>query len=199
MDSKSKIKAREATTRTPRGYTVSPASWPRRSATRRPWKRPSGRGSRSSWTNPGRGCSSPRTRLGSWGVSFWIKPDLAHGDTVVEVPMLVVAEDHRRAGVGKLLMEEVRNVASDNDASQIELVATRANVTAREFYRSRLRRGRRGLAGVRRISGRPARRMILWAWIRQRSEVVSRPEHDSNSRAEEHGPQPSDLLHLREP
>jgi ribosomal protein S18 acetylase RimI-like enzyme len=70
------------------------------------------------------------------GVSFWIKPDLAHGDTVVEVPMLVVAEDHRRAGVGRLLMEEVRNVASDNDASQIELVATRGNVTAREFYRS---------------------------------------------------------------
>jgi ribosomal protein S18 acetylase RimI-like enzyme len=70
------------------------------------------------------------------GVSFWIKPDLAHGDTVVEVPMLVVAEDHRRAGVGRLLMEEVRNIASDNDASQIELIATRANVTAREFYRS---------------------------------------------------------------
>jgi ribosomal protein S18 acetylase RimI-like enzyme len=70
------------------------------------------------------------------GASFWIKPDLAHGDTVVEVPMLVVAEDHRRAGVGKLLMEEVRNVASDHGASQIELVATRANVTAREFYRS---------------------------------------------------------------
>jgi ribosomal protein S18 acetylase RimI-like enzyme len=70
------------------------------------------------------------------GASFWIKPDLAHGDTVIEVPMLVVAEDHRRAGVGKLLMKEVRNVASDNGASQIELVATRANVTAREFYRS---------------------------------------------------------------
>jgi ribosomal protein S18 acetylase RimI-like enzyme len=70
------------------------------------------------------------------GVSFWIKPDLAHGDTVVEVPMLVIAGDHRRAGVGKLLMEEVRNVASDNGASQIELVATRSNVTAREFYRS---------------------------------------------------------------
>ncbi len=70
------------------------------------------------------------------GVSFWIKPDLAHGDTVVEVPMLVIAGDHRRAGVGKLLMEEVRNVASDNGASQIELVATRSNVTARAFYRS---------------------------------------------------------------
>ena len=68
--------------------------------------------------------------------SFWIKPDLAHGDIVVEVPMLVVAEDHRRSGVGRLLMEEVRDIASDNDASQIELVATRANVTAREFYRS---------------------------------------------------------------
>src|SRR5215204_2081311 len=70
------------------------------------------------------------------GVSFWIKPDLAHGDTVVEVPMLVVAEDHRRTGVGKLLMEEVRNAASESGASQIELVATRSNVTAREFYRS---------------------------------------------------------------
>jgi ribosomal protein S18 acetylase RimI-like enzyme len=47
-----------------------------------------------------------------------------------------VAEDHRRAGVGRLLMEEVRDVASDNDVSQIELIATRGNVTAREFYRS---------------------------------------------------------------
>ena len=70
------------------------------------------------------------------GASFWIKPDLAHGDTVVEVPMLVVTEDQRRSGVGRLLMEEVRNVASDNGASQIELVATLANVAAREFYRS---------------------------------------------------------------
>src|SRR3712207_9260045 len=38
--------------------------------------------------------------------SLWIKPDLAHGDTVVEVPTLVVAEGARREGVGKLLMEE---------------------------------------------------------------------------------------------
>jgi len=68
--------------------------------------------------------------------SFWIKPDLAHGDIVVEVPMLVVAADHRRNGVGRLLMEEVRSVASENGASLIELVATTANVAAREFYSS---------------------------------------------------------------
>ncbi len=69
-------------------------------------------------------------------VSFWVKPDLAHGDTVVEVPMLVVAQDHRRNGVGRLLMEEVRNVASEHGASLIELVATTSNVAAREFYHS---------------------------------------------------------------
>lgn len=75
-----------------------------------------------------------RTIIGA--VSFWVKPDLAHGDTIVEVPMLVVAEDQRRNGVGRLLMEEVRNVASEHDASLIELVATSANVVAREFYHS---------------------------------------------------------------
>ena len=68
--------------------------------------------------------------------SLWIKPDLAHGDAVIEVPMLAVAENHRREGVGRLLMAEVRDVAARNEAALIELVATRANVVAREFYRS---------------------------------------------------------------
>jgi ribosomal protein S18 acetylase RimI-like enzyme len=69
-------------------------------------------------------------------VSFWIKPDLAHGDTAVEVPMLVVTEGLRRAGVGKALMEEVRRLAAENAANLIELVATTQNVAAREFYRT---------------------------------------------------------------
>jgi ribosomal protein S18 acetylase RimI-like enzyme len=69
-------------------------------------------------------------------VSLWIKPDLAHGDTVVEVPTLVVTEGSRREGVGKLLMEEVRGLAAENEANLVELVATTQNVAAREFYRS---------------------------------------------------------------
>jgi ribosomal protein S18 acetylase RimI-like enzyme len=68
--------------------------------------------------------------------SLWIKPDLAHGDTVVEVPTLVVAEGSRREGVGKLLMEEVQKLGAENDGNLIELVATTQNVAAREFYRS---------------------------------------------------------------
>ncbi len=68
--------------------------------------------------------------------SFWIKPDLAHGDTVVEVPMLVVAEGSRREGIGKMLMEEVQRLAAENGANLIELVATTQNVAAREFYRT---------------------------------------------------------------
>ena len=69
-------------------------------------------------------------------VSLWIKPDLAHGDAVVEVPMLAVSQGNRRNGVGKLLMSRVTEVASENGASLIELVATRSNVAARDFYKS---------------------------------------------------------------
>ena len=68
--------------------------------------------------------------------SLWIKPDLAHGDTVIEVPTLVVAEGSRREGVGKLLMEEIQKLAAENDANLIELVATPENVPARDFYKS---------------------------------------------------------------
>ena len=69
-------------------------------------------------------------------VSLWIKPDLAHGDSVVEVPMLVISEDRRREGVGKLMMEEVQRLAAENGATLIELIATIQNTPAREFYRS---------------------------------------------------------------
>lgn len=69
-------------------------------------------------------------------VSFWIKPDLAHGDATVEVPMLAVSEESRRAGVGRLLMSEVQRTASEAGANIIELVATSSNVVAREFYRT---------------------------------------------------------------
>jgi len=68
--------------------------------------------------------------------TLWIKPDLAHGDTVVEVPMLVVARGARRRGIGTLLMGEVQNVAAEVGATLIELVATGDNTDAREFYRS---------------------------------------------------------------
>ena len=68
--------------------------------------------------------------------SFWIKPDLAHGDTVVEVPTLVVTEGSRGEGVGKALMEGVRRVASESGANLIELVAATHNVAARGFYRT---------------------------------------------------------------
>lgn len=69
-------------------------------------------------------------------VSLWIKPDLAHGDTVVEVPMLAVSERARRTGIGKLLISKVQEIAAENGADLIELVATRSNVAAREFYQS---------------------------------------------------------------
>jgi ribosomal protein S18 acetylase RimI-like enzyme len=68
--------------------------------------------------------------------SLWIKPDLAHGDTVVEVPMLVVSKNARRRGVGKLLVEGIQSVAAAENAALIELIATRENDTARAFYRS---------------------------------------------------------------
>ena len=68
--------------------------------------------------------------------SLWIKPDLAHGDTVIEVPMLVVSENVRRQGIGKLLIQEIQSIAAAENAALIELVATRKNNSARSFYRS---------------------------------------------------------------
>ncbi len=68
--------------------------------------------------------------------SIWIKPDLAHGDAVIEVPMLVVSGSARRRGVGKLLVEEIQSIAADENAALIELVATNENDVARAFYRS---------------------------------------------------------------
>jgi ribosomal protein S18 acetylase RimI-like enzyme len=68
--------------------------------------------------------------------SIWIKPDLAHGDAVIEVPMLVVSGSARRRGVGKLLVEEIQSIAAVENAALIELVATNENDVARVFYRS---------------------------------------------------------------
>lgn len=69
-------------------------------------------------------------------VSYWIKPDLAHGDTVAEIPTLVVAEKARRRGVGRMLVDEVRERAGGEGAGLIELVSTSQNETALAFYRS---------------------------------------------------------------
>ena len=68
--------------------------------------------------------------------TLWIKPDLAHGDRTIEVPMLVVADGARRQGVGKLLVEEIQGIAAAEKAALIELVATSENLAARGFYRS---------------------------------------------------------------
>jgi len=68
--------------------------------------------------------------------SLWIKPDLAHGDRVIEVPMLIVSTDARRRSVGRLLLSEVQSVAAAENAALVELVATRENDVARAFYRS---------------------------------------------------------------
>lgn len=88
--------------------------------------------------------SEPRARVlvaedqsGIKGVAtLWIKPDLAHGDTVVEVPTIVVDGSSRGLGLGKLLMRAVRDLAAEHGASLIELVATRDNAAARAFYKS---------------------------------------------------------------
>jgi ribosomal protein S18 acetylase RimI-like enzyme len=86
----------------------------------------------------------PRARVlvaeGGGGVvgvtSLWIKPDLAHGDTVTEVPMLVVSANARCQGIGKLLIEKVRSIAATENATLLELIATRENDVARAFYRT---------------------------------------------------------------
>ena len=67
-------------------------------------------------------------------VSYWLKPDLAHGDAVVEIPMLAVFPRHRRGGVGKALLAAVTEEVGE--ASIVELVVVPTNLEAREFYAS---------------------------------------------------------------
>ena len=47
-----------------------------------------------------------------------------------------MAQNSRREGVGKLLMQEAQRLGAEGGANLIELVATTQNVAAREFYRS---------------------------------------------------------------
>lgn len=68
--------------------------------------------------------------------SVWVKPDLAHGGVVVEVPMLVVARGARGRGIGKLLMSEVQGIGAEEGARAIELAVAADNEPARNFYRS---------------------------------------------------------------
>lgn len=69
-------------------------------------------------------------------VSYWIKADLAHGDSVAEIPMLAVSPNHRRSGVGRALLAGVSDLAAEAGALIIELVTTPTNAAARQFYRS---------------------------------------------------------------
>ena len=86
----------------------------------------------------------PRARVlvaeGEEGVlgaaTLWVKPDLAHADVVVEVPMLVVSREARRRGIGRLLVDGIRGVAAEESATLVELIATSDNADARSFYRS---------------------------------------------------------------
>jgi ribosomal protein S18 acetylase RimI-like enzyme len=50
--------------------------------------------------------------------------------------MLVTSQNVRRRGVGKLLVEEIQNVAAAENVALVELVATKENDVARAFYRS---------------------------------------------------------------
>ena len=49
---------------------------------------------------------------------------------------VVVALDWLHQPVGRRLMDEVQAIAAANGANIVELIATSANVAAREFYRS---------------------------------------------------------------
>src|ERR687889_217615 len=55
---------------------------------------------------------------------------------LIEVPMLVVSGNARRRGVGKLLVNEIWRIAAEENATLIELVATKENDVARAFYKS---------------------------------------------------------------
>ena len=57
-----------------------------------------------------------------------------HNMLNIEIDDMCIDEKHRKKGIGKILFEEVKKFAKDNDAKFIELMVWEFNQNAKKFY-----------------------------------------------------------------
>ena len=68
-------------------------------------------------------------------VSLYTLYSLAHGSDLARITSLVIAPNHARTGIGRLLLREVEQVSRHQGIHRIEVTSNEHRVDAHAFYR----------------------------------------------------------------
>jgi len=68
-------------------------------------------------------------------VALYTLYSLAHGSELARITALVVAPEHARAGIGRLLLREVEQLSRRHGIHRIEVTSNARRVDAHAFYR----------------------------------------------------------------
>ncbi|MEO5566815.1 MAG: GNAT family N-acetyltransferase [Luteimonas sp.] len=69
-------------------------------------------------------------------ISLYTLYSLAHGSELARITSLVIAPEHARTGIGRLLLREVEQLSRHHGIQRIEITSNARRVDAHAFYRT---------------------------------------------------------------
>lgn len=69
-------------------------------------------------------------------ISLYTLYSLAHGSELARITSLVIAPEHARSGIGRLLLREVEQLSRHHGIHRIEITSNARRVDAHAFYRN---------------------------------------------------------------